>query len=285
MGTWARLPALGCLLVCVAARDRALQEMRGCGSDDRSWRGPAGETCFGVECSVAGAVEHCRGTCCGEDSRDVFRLSACEPVLCGVDAAIQNFLRGKGTDVEPLEEEGCKPHSIYNHVTRRNETVHLKCRDCVPRLCAKGEHDCVPVYCNATTTDEDRRAQEELEIASDPCLGGHHDDDGLAWWPFLLACLVSTVVVTTALQKLSNGACCGKSINPPFTVVMFFFGYYVSHLCVDATSDGDGGHADEHHGVILRTQYLAQLHSDVFDSCLHAYVTYILYGAATWHSV
>ena len=264
MGVSARLLALGCLLVCAAARDRALQETRGCGSDDRNWRGPAGETCFGVECSVAGAVEHCLETCCGyraagrDDGRDavreappdVFRISACEPVLCGPDAAVQSFLRGKGTDVDWSEEEGCVRHSIYNHLTGRNETVHMKCRDCVPRLCAKGEHDCIPVYCNGTATGNDRaEEQEELELASDPCLGGHHDDDGLAWWPFLLACLVSTVAVTTALQKLGNGACCGKSINPPFTVVMFFFGCYVSHLCVDATSDGNGGHADEHHGV------------------------------------
>ena len=35
----------------------------------------------------------------------------------------------------------------------------------------------------------------------------------------MLCGLLITVMVTTCLKKLANGACCGKSINPPFTVV------------------------------------------------------------------
>jgi hypothetical protein len=65
----------------------------------------------------------------------------------------------------------------------------------------------------------------------DPCNAEHHADDGLAWWPFLLCCLVATVVVSGLLNKLSHGAVLGKSLNLPFTVVMFFFGYIVASSC------------------------------------------------------
>ena len=119
-----------------------------------------------------------------------------------------------------MVEEGCSHHTLYNPVSHRNETISIKCADCVPRSCAVGEHDCVPVYCNETTAGETEDGESE-EFSTDPCLGGHHDDDGLAWWPFLLVCLIMTVVVTTILNKLGSGAFFGKSINPPFTVVMF----------------------------------------------------------------
>ncbi len=268
----------------VVAQGRALQETQGCQADDRRWLSPNGElNCHDVSvapelCSIAGAAESCREACCGyqdggrgdgpaggrddghgavdahrtEEPKDMFRMSACEPVVCGEDAALRNLMRGTGTSLEFDEERGCMPHVIYNHVTKRNETIHMKCRDCVPRLCAKGEHDCVPVYCNATDGEGQTDEEQFEESNVDPCLGGHHDDDGLAWWPFLLVGLVVTVAVTTILQKLNNGACCGKSINPPFTVVMFFFGYYISHLCVEAThadDHGHSGHVDEHHGL------------------------------------
>ena len=65
----------------------------------------------------------------------------------------------------------------------------------------------------------------------DPCNAEHHADDGLAWWPFLLCCLVAPVVVSGLLNKLSHGAVLGKSLNLPFTVVMFFFGYVVASSC------------------------------------------------------
>jgi NhaP-type Na+/H+ or K+/H+ antiporter len=88
---------------------------------------------------------------------------------------------------------------------------------CIPVTCGHGERNCVPVVCG-----------EEGGHSSDPCAQGHHGDDGLSFWPFLLMSLFIAIGLTAALDKLSNGACCGKSLNPPFTVLMFFIGYFVS---------------------------------------------------------
>jgi NhaP-type Na+/H+ or K+/H+ antiporter len=64
--------------------------------------------------------------------------------------------------------------------------------------------------------------------SSDPCEQGHHGDDGLSFWPFLLMGLFVAIMYTTCLTALANGACCGKSLNPPFTVLMFFTGFFLS---------------------------------------------------------
>ena len=91
---------------------------------------------------------------------------------------------------------------------------------------------------------------------------GHHGSDGLAWWPFLLFCLVLTCGVTAALRGLSNGACCGKSIGLPFTVVMFLLGYFISSLVAEDANDVSKGLVDG----VKSAQFL-QSHL-LFDSVL-----------------
>ena len=72
----------------------------------------------------------------------------------------------------------------------------------------------------------------------DPCAADHHADDGLAWWPFLLCSMLATVCVTAGLTKLSHGAFLGKSFNPPFTVVMYFFGYAMASFAQEGANAG-----------------------------------------------
>ena len=157
----------------------------------------------------------------GGHSGDLWKTEKCTPISC--DAFTDELHTG---DVGSAMSAGCREYTVYNFMKDENETISLTCQGCVPHTCGFGEHDCVPTVCH------DEHGDAFGGHASDPCAGGHHSDDGLAWWPFLLVCLISTVGATTMLQKLGNGACCGKSINPPFTVMMFFFGYVCSALAV-----------------------------------------------------
>ena len=135
-----------------------------------------------------------------------------------------HFLHHEDTEVGRRMQAACRAVPLFNFMTGEEEIVNMTCAGCTPHICAEGEHECQPIYC----------ADENGDIigghTTDPCEGGHHGDDGLAWWPFLLCCLLVTVCVTGLLEKLSNGACFGKSVNPPFTVCMFFFGYAAALL-------------------------------------------------------
>ena len=190
----------------------------------------------------------------GGHTTDVWRTEACKPVSCGPDLVFEHRRAGKDTSIEELMTPGCMNYSVFNFMKQDYEQLYLTCEGCVPHTCATGEHDCVPVYCQGN--EGEREGGGDVDAMKGKfCEGGHHDDDGLAWWPFLLTCLITTVAVTTILDKLSSGACFGKTLNPPFTVVMFFFGYYISHLCSEdghdtSGHDAHGGHGgeSEHHG-------------------------------------
>ena len=164
----------------------------------------------------------------GGHTTDLWQTEVCVPVRCGAAASapIAHDLHHGETAVGEAMDRGCVEYEIFNFMKNTTDTVHLTCAGCVPHTCAQGEHDCVPVYC------EDQHGDLHGGHSTDPCEGGHHSEDGLQWWPFLLCCLITTVGVTGVLKSLGNGACFGKSVNPPFTVVMFFFGYLVSALCV-----------------------------------------------------
>ena len=153
---------------------------------------------------------------------DVWQTQRCVPKLC--EAEDTHFLHHEGTEVGRRMQAACRAVPLFNFMTGEEEVVNMTCAGCTPHICAEGEHECQPIYC----------ADENGDIigghTTDPCEGGHHGDDGLAWWPFLLCCLLVTVCVTGLLEKLSNGACFGKSVNPPFTVCMFFFGYAAALL-------------------------------------------------------
>ena len=137
----------------------------------------------------------------------------CKPVICDEELRLH----------DPLDYQGCRNYTVNNLYTNASETLLMTCQGCVPRHCDHGEHDCVPVSCEID-------GSMEGGYTFDPCEQGHHGGDGLSWWPFLLCCLLGTVGVTSALKAMGNGACCGKSINPPFTVVMFFLGYLMSSI-------------------------------------------------------
>lgn len=171
----------------------------------------------------------------GGHSGDLWKTQQCIPVSC--DAEDDSH----GAETSAAMREGCREYSVYNFMKHENETLRLTCQGCVPTTCGFGEHDCVPNVCMG------EEGEHTDAHHSNPCEGGHHADDGLAWWPFLLICLVSTVGVTSCLQKLGNGACCGKSLNPPFTVVMFFFGYACSALAVHDDLEDMRETMDEHH--------------------------------------
>lgn len=178
---------------------------------------PGGTSALGQSQHEAADGEHTGG-----HSGDLWKTEACIPVPCDDNA--EHALHGG--EVGVAMAAGCREYTIFNFMKNETETLSLTCQACVPHTCGFGEHDCVPTVCH------DANGDEHGGHHSDPCKGGHHADDGLAWWPFLLVCLISTVGVTSMLQKLGNGACCGKSLNPPFTVVMFFFGYVCSALAV-----------------------------------------------------
>ena len=177
-----------------------------------------------------GASQHTveDGEHAGGHTGDLWKTQQCVPVACGESARTSggHDLHGTATDTGAAMEVGCRQTSVYNFMTNENETLWLTCQGCVPHTCGFGEHDCIPTVC------EDEHGEAFGGHASNPCEGGHHADDGLGWWPFLLVCLLCTVLITTFLQKLGNGACCGKSLNPPFTVCMFFFGYACSAIAV-----------------------------------------------------
>ena len=126
----------------------------------------------------------------------------CKPVVCDENLVLH----------DAKDAEGCQPLMMYNFIKDQMDPVNITCQGCVPHTCNHGEHDCVPVVCDVGGALEGGHS-------FDPCEQGHHGGDGLAWWPFMLCGLLITVMVTTCLKKLANGACCGKSINPPFTVV------------------------------------------------------------------
>jgi NhaP-type Na+/H+ or K+/H+ antiporter len=206
----------------LAHRPRALQDAGGGDHDDK----PEGPAAF------VAASGH---------TTDLWRTDVCVPVRCGEDAPLVHDLHHPSTTVGAAMDGGCMPYEIYNFMKNETDTVHMTCAGCVPHVCAYGEHDCVPTYC------EDDSGDMHGGHSVDPCDGGHHSDDGLTWWPFLLCCLLATVAVTGVLKKLGNGVCFGRSVNPPFTVVMFFFGYLISSLC---SQDGEhpGGFVEDHHG-------------------------------------
>ena len=183
----------------------------------------------------------------GGRTADLWRTETCVPVLCGDDEPLGDLhdnLHGPST---AAVDDGCLPYEIFNTWKNHTDTVHLSCAGCVPHTCAYGEHDCVPVVC------EDDFGDTHGGHSVDACGATHHAEDGLKWWPFLLCCLLATVTVTGTLNKLSSGACFGRSVNPPFTVVMFFFGYLISSLCSPEIAEGVGHEAEaaaaEHHGV------------------------------------
>ena len=138
-------------------------------------------------------------------------MQLCKPVVCDAELELH----------DEKDAQGCQNLTMFNFVKNRTEEVTMTCQGCVPHTCDHGEHDCVPVYCDIGGVIHGGHS-------FDPCEQGHHGGDGLAWWPFLLVCLAMTVVVTGSLTKMSHGACCGRSFNPPFTVCMFFLGYFIS---------------------------------------------------------
>jgi NhaP-type Na+/H+ or K+/H+ antiporter len=190
------------------------------------------------DCVLQGHSSECagEGQHGGGHSGDLWKTQQCVPIACGEDSHATH-----GDDTREAIQGGCRDYQIFNFMKGETENISITCQGCVPHTCGFGEHDCVPTVCH------DEHGEAHGGHASDPCAGGHHSDDGLTWWPFLLVCLISTVAVTTFLGKLGNGACCGKSLNPPFTVVMFFFGYMCSALAVhdDLEELRDG--MDEHH--------------------------------------
>ena len=180
--------------------------------------------CTGLGCTIEETGEH--GTHAeGHETDHGFavhyggHLSAaeankpCDPVVCDEDLRLH----------DPRDAQGCRNYTVYNFMLNETEEVEMTCKGCVPRTCDFGEHNCAAVSCEID-------GEVHGGHSFDPCAQGHHGGDGLAWWPFLLVCLLLTVMVTSCLKNLSNGACCGKSLNPPFTVCMFFLGYLISAL-------------------------------------------------------
>ena len=110
------------------------------------------------------------------------------------------------------QTEGCREYTVYNKVMQRSEKLSLTCE-----------------------------APSHEHVSVDRCAASHHANDGLAWWPFMLCCLLVTVVVSGLLNKLGNMTIYGKSLNLPFTVVMFFFGYFAAAVF---SSSNSGDHAD-----------------------------------------
>ena len=157
--------------------------------------------------------------------------AACEPIKCEdktlsvVVSLVNETVTHTALFHDPTDKAGCRDYNLFNYYKNETEVVRMTCKGCTPRVCAHGEHDCVPVYCDVGGVVHGGHD-------TDPCEQGHHGGDGLSWWPFLLLCLVLTVCVTVSLRSLGNGACCGKSISLPFTVVMFFLGYLISSIVV-----------------------------------------------------
>jgi NhaP-type Na+/H+ or K+/H+ antiporter len=178
--------------------------------------------CVGEDCGQAAGGEHLshdRETEHGHTVHFGGHLSAkkanepCNPVICDDDLRLH----------DPLDAQGCQNYTVFNYLKNETEDLIMTCQGCIPHECDFGEHECIPVSCEI---DGEIHGGHTF----DPCEQGHHGGDGLAWWPFLLICLLMTVCVTSCLKNMSNGACCGKSLNPPFTVVMFFLGYMLSAL-------------------------------------------------------
>lgn len=174
----------------------------------------------GAECNPAYCAhsdEHCDSRPCA--------LSACLPVPCHPDQQLGNsscsMLSGSGFD-----------------------SAYYMCGlpECVPVTCEHDEHGCTPVSC-----DTEDRVDEEV----DPCDAGHHGDDGLKFWPFLLVMLLVSVLVTSSLKALSNGVFCGKSINLPFTVVMFVVGFLASRYVQHDHDVGQAMKDSVYHSSIL----------------------------------
>ena len=149
----------------------------------------------------------------------------CEVVDCGHDEhCVPEDCASKDCYPVPCPEDGEEHPDCFLVTKAGYNASKVMCGDapCIPHSCSHGERECVPVVC----TDE--HGNEEGGHASDPCHAGHHGGDGLGFWPFLLFALLIAVLATSALNALGAGACCGKSLNLPFTVVMFFTGYFIS---------------------------------------------------------
>jgi NhaP-type Na+/H+ or K+/H+ antiporter len=212
--------------------------------------------CYPVPCSFCNAV----------DDHDTDAVTKCTAVHAEfADAATgggdteEYATRCKATAVG----QGCK-FELANCFTIANpgyESTKVMCAEapCVPVTCDHGDKDCVQITCG-----------EHGGHHSDPCEQGHHGDDGLAFWPFLLAGLLIAIMYTTCLTKLANGACCGKSLNPPFTVLMFFTGYFLSewvsheHFVGDTLKDV----ADSSHILIDSVDAWKGAHPHVILFCL-----------------
>ena len=219
-------------------RSRRLQASSCTAASGSHWVGSRGEQCVNFDassdcdsphspdgvyavdaCPQCGVCHDAPGTHAGGHTTDLWKTAQCVPVPCGEEAP-GHALHHADMDVGADMADGCTAYDIFNFMKNESDTVHLTCEGCVPNTCAYGEHDCVPVFC------EDQHGEKHGGHSTDPCEGGHHAEDGLAWWPFLLVCLFVTVVVTVGLEKLAT-----LGFSPPFTVVMFFFGYAVSALC------------------------------------------------------
>jgi hypothetical protein len=135
---------------------------------------------------------------------------SCAPSAC--DEETECFLAD-------CPEESLNSTACFTVAMLGFQPKQMMCQEppCVPHTCGCGDHDCLPVYCDG-----------EGGRHCDPCHQGHHGDDGLSFWPFLLFSLGVAICFTALLSKLSSGACCGKSCNPPFTVLMFFVGYFLA---------------------------------------------------------
>eukprot|EP01051_Picozoa_sp_SAG22_P016443 SAG22_NODE_2324_length_2712_cov_2.484118_1_plen_747_part_10 len=154
---------------------------------------------------------------------------SCVPVTCSHDAP---------ADCEPAscdEGRSCEltdcPAELWNSTECSTvsapgfSSVRVRCTDapCVPVSCGCGtEHTCEPKVC------VDDNGRETGGYSCNPCHAVHHTDDGLSFWPLLMLALGIAVGITALLQALATGECCGRSINPPFTVVMFFVGYLIA---------------------------------------------------------
>jgi hypothetical protein len=147
----------------------------------------------------------------------------CVPVMCD-GSEHTGALHGEGTAVHQEMLMGCTNVTIFNFMTNASEVLSMTCQQCVPKQCNVGEHDCTPVFC----LHEDGTVHGGH--SHDPCEAGHHSNDGLGWWPFLLFAMLVAISTTSFLKSLARGACCGKSFNPPFTVMMFIFGYVAAKL-------------------------------------------------------
>ena len=196
------------LAACLAVLGSASAQETACTGEDCETPAEEGEHLSHGRATEEGHTVHYGGHLSAKKASE-----PCVPVICDDELRLH----------DPLDAQGCKNYTVFNFLKNETESLVMTCQGCVPHTCDFGEHECIPVSCEID-------GKVEGGHSFDPCEQGHHGGDGLAWWPFLLVCLLMTVCVTSCLKNLGNGACCGKSLNPPFTVVMFFLGYTLSSL-------------------------------------------------------